>query len=213
MTKYRMVRGVLAGLVGVALLAGGLATASNMGFKFVPSVGASQFFNLALPWNNNYTKASQLLNDLPNADRVSKYTSSGALLDWFHGAPANPNNYTVAAGEAYIVHAGASPLNTAVIVGSHNPNFTFTFPANAFFNAAAPYHQTFTKASQLLNDIGTHLGGNAVDRVSKYTTVGTTLDWFHGAPATPNNFNLDLGMGVIIHGGSTGGSGYVWPHY
>jgi len=211
MTKSRIVRGVLASLVGVALLAGGLATASNMGFKFVPSIGANQYFNLALPWNNNYTKASQLLNDLPNVVRVSKYTAAGGVLDWFHGAPLS-NNFALAAGEAYIAKAGASASNTAVIVGSHNPNFTFTFPANQYFNAAAPYHQTFTKASQLLNDIGTHLGANAVARVSKYTATGGLLDWFHGAPMS-NNFNLDLGMGVIIKGGSTGGSGYVWPHY
>jgi hypothetical protein len=211
MTKYRMVRGVLAGLVGVALLAGGLATASNMGFKFVPSVAANQYFNLALPWNNNYTKASQLLNDLPNIVRVSKYTSTGLLKDWFAGAPL-ANNFAVASGEAYIVKAGTSASNTAVVVGSHNPNFTFTFPANQYFNAAAPYHQTFTKASQLLNDISTHLGATAVARVSKYTSTGLLQDWFSGAPLS-NNFNLDLGMGVIIKGGSTGGSGYVWPHY
>jgi len=211
MTKSRIVRGVLASLVGIALLAGGLATASNMGFKFVPSVGAGQYFNLALPWNNNYTKASQLLNDLPNIVRVSKLGGTGAVLDWFAGAPLS-NNFTVSAGEAYYVKAGASASNTAVIVGSHNPNFTFSFPANQYFNAAAPYHQTFTKASQLLNDIGTHLGATAVARVSKLGAGGTYLDWFPGAPLS-NNFTLDLGMGVIIKGGSTGGSGYVWPHY
>ncbi len=212
--KKLSIRGVVAGLVGLGLLLGGVATASNMGFKFVPNVGANQFFNLSLPWNNNYTKANGLFNDIkasaPTVGSVSKVQTNGKSLDWFAGAPP-ANNYTVAKGEAYVVKAGSGGINSFVLVGSHDPNYTFSFAANQYFNAAAPYHQTFTKVNQLFNDLKTKLGANAIATVSKVQTNGKKLDWFNGAPPA-NNYNLDLGMGVIMKA-NTGGSGYVWPHY
>jgi hypothetical protein len=211
MKKFTKAQGLVAVAVGALLLAGGLATASNMGFKFVPSVGANQFFDLSLPWNNNYTNAASLLTDITGATRVSRYNPTGTVTDWFSGA-APANNFTIVKGDAYIVRAGGSGISSAVVVGSHDPAFTFSFTANQFRSASAPYHQTLTKASQLLSDMQTQMGANSVSRVSRYNATGTLTDWFSGA-APANNFNLTLGMGVIVRGGSAGGSGYVWPHY
>jgi hypothetical protein len=211
----RYLKGILAGLAGVALLVGGFATASNMGFKFVPNVAANQAFNLSVPWNNNFTKANQLFNDLDGQDadllRLSKFNANSTFLNWFAGA-APANNFNVVKGEAYILFAAATgPISSAVVVGSHDPNFTFSFTANQAFNAAAPYHQTFTRANQLFNDMNTRLGAGSIQRISKYNPNATFLNWFSGA-APANNFNLDLGMGVIIFPAQTK-SGYVWPHY
>ncbi len=211
----RYLKGILAGLAGVALLVGGFATASNMGFKFVPNVAANQAFNLSMPWNNNFTKANGLFNDLSGQDadinRLSKYQANSTLPNWFSGA-APSNNFNVVKGEAYVVFAKASgPVSAAVVVGSHDPNFTFSFTANQAFNAAAPYHQTFTKANQLFNDLNTKLGAGSINRVSKFQANSTLLNWFSGA-APANNFNLDLGMGVVVFPAQTK-SGYVWPHY
>lgn len=202
--------GLVAGAAIVAMLVGGTAIASNMGFKFVPNVGANSFFNLALPWNNNYTAAKDLFNDLPGAQTVNKVNSNGTQLSWFAGAPS-AQNYAITKGEGYIVEAGATGVSTAVIVGSHDPNFTLSFTAGTFFNAAAPYHQTFTRANELYNDFGTQLGATSVAAISKVNANGTRLAWFDGAPAA-QNFNLDLGMAVIVEA-QDGGSGYVWPHY
>ena len=90
----RYLKGLLVGLAGVALLVGGFATASNMGFKFVPNVAANQAFNLSMPWNNNFTKANGLFNDLDGQDadvsRLSKFQANSTLIDWFSGAaPSN----------------------------------------------------------------------------------------------------------------------------
>lgn len=212
--KKSAVRGLVAGLVGVALLMGGFATASNMGFKFVPNVAASSNFNLSMPWNNNFAKANLLFNDLTtqggSVSSLSKFNANATLTSWFTGAPP-ANNYNVVKGESYIVLTAGGGMNTAVVVGSHDPNFTFTFAAGQNFNAAAPYHQTFTKVNQLYNDMATKLGASAISSVSKFNTNATLTSWFTGAPPA-NNFNLDLGMGVIVLAGS-GGSGYVWPHY
>jgi hypothetical protein len=207
---------VLVGLVGLTLLVGGLATASNMGFKFVPSVAAGKAFNLALPWFNNYTKASGpsgLYTDLHNQDadvqRVSKFTATGAFVDWQAGSPP-ANNYNVVKGEAYMIFAGAGPIDTAVVVGSHDPNFTFTFTAGQFLNVSAPYHQTFTRANILYADMRSKTS-NAIDRISKFTDGAAFVDWQAGSPPA-NNFTLDLGMGVITHAAATN-TGYVWSHY
>ncbi len=202
--------GLVAGAAIVALLVGGTAIASNMGFKFVPNVGANSFFNLSLPWNNNYTAAKDLFNDLPGSQAVNKVNSNGTQSSWFSGAPS-AQNYPIIKGEGYIVEAGASGVTTAVIVGSHDPNFTLSFTAGQFFNAAAPYHQTFTRANELFNDFGTQLGATSVAAISKVNANGTRSAWFDGAPAA-QNFNLDLGMAVIVEA-QDGGSGYVWPHY
>jgi hypothetical protein len=211
----RYLKGLLVGLAGVALLVGGFATASNMGFKFVPNVAANQAFNLSMPWNNNFTKANGLFNDLDGQDgdvnRLSKFQANSTLASWFSGASPSAN-FNVVKGESYIVFAAPSgPVSAAVVVGSHDPNYTFSFTANQAFNAAAPYHQTFTKANQLFNDLNTKLGAGSISRLSKFGATSTLASWFAGSQPSAN-FNLDLGMGVIIFPAQTK-SGYVWPHY
>ncbi len=67
----------------------------------------------------------------------------------------------------------AGPVSAAVVVGSHDPNYTFSFTANQAFNAAAPYHQTFTKANALFNDLNTKLGAGSISRVSKFDATST----------------------------------------
>lgn len=206
--------GLIAGVAGLLILVGGFSVASNMGFKFVPNIPADSFFNLSMPWNQNFTNANGLYNDLRtqggDIERVSKFTSIGTFVDWTTGSsPAN--NFAINPGEAYILKTGPAGCNTAVVVGSHNPNFTFTFTGGEFFNAAAPYHQTLTNAAGLFNDMNTQLGAGKVSRVSKFTSIGTFVDWTTGS-SPANNFALDLGMGVIVYADQTA-SGYVWPHY
>ena len=210
MKRNRVIWGLLAGVAAVALMIGGTAVASNMGFKFVPNIAAGNFFNLSLPWFNNYTKANELFNDLPGADSVTKVNANGSKTDWFNGAPFS-QNFAIVKAEGYIVKAGPSGVTTAVIVGSHDPNYTLTFNAGEFFNAASPYHQTFTKANELFSDMNSQMGATAIGRISKVNTNGSYTSWFSGAPPT-NNFTMDLGMAVIVKA-QDGGSGYVWPHY
>ncbi|NJN64383.1 MAG: hypothetical protein HC882_05520 [Acidobacteria bacterium] len=210
MKRNSKVWGLLAGAAIVAMLVGGTAIASNMGFKFVPNVGANSFFNLALPWNQNYAQAKDLFDDLSGTVTLSKVNADGTLTNWFSGASTS-QNYAITKAEAYIVEAGPSGVNTAVIVGSHDPNYTVSFAAGGFSNAAAPYHQTFTRANQLYNDFGTQLGATAISNIAKVNTDGTRTIWFAGASSS-QNFTLDLGMGVVVEA-NTGGSGYVWPHY
>jgi len=210
MRKQRQLWGLVAVAVGFALLIGGVATASNMGFKFVPSIGANQAFNLSLPWNNNYTNAKSLLTDLPGVSRVARFNANSSLTNWTPTSDPS-QNFSIVKGSSYVAFAGGSGSNTAVIVGSHDPNYTFSFTAGQAYNAAAPYHQTLTNAKGLLNDLNTKLGAGSVGRVSKFTAGSTLQNWTSTSDPS-QNFNLDLGMGVIIFPSQTK-SGYVWPHY
>lgn len=206
MKKHRTVWGLVAVVAGAALLLGGAAVASNMGFKFVPQIpgtAGNNAFNLSLPWNNNYTNAASLFNDIPGCSRVSKFNTNSTLSSWNAGGGMN---FTIVKGEAYIVF-GAGSGQTPVIVGSHDPNFTFSFP-NGAYNASAPYHQTYTNASALF----TALQGTCptqVVRVSKFNANSTLSSWNAGGGM---NFNLDLGAGVLVFTNAPC-SGFVWAHY
>ncbi len=209
MTKFRNIRGLLAGLAGVALLLGGVAVASNMGFKFVPVVpdtAGANAFNLSLPWNNNYTNAGSLLSDT-NAARVSRFNANSTLTSW---TGTVGTNFNLVKGHGYVLFAaaGGGALNP-VIVGSHDPNFTLTFTKDEAFNASAPYHQTFNNAGELLTDLRTALGSSSIARVSRFNANSTLTSWT-GTVGT--NFNLVLGASVIIFADANTGA-YSWPHY
>lgn len=213
MTK-RTFTGLVAVVAGLALLAGGVATASNMGFKFVPQIpGASgnNALNLSLPWNNNYTNAKSLFDDLngqtPGIVKVAKIETTSKFTSWL--GSGGGTNFPVVKGAAYVVY-GSGAGQTPVVVGSHDPNFTFNFVANQAFNAAAPYHQTLTNAKGLYDNLTTACGAGKVAKVSKISPNSKFTSWLGTGGGT--NFNLDLGMGVVVYT-SANCSGYVWPHY
>lgn len=209
MRKHRTVWGLVAAVAGIALLVGGVATASNMGFKFVPQIpgtAGANVFNLSLPWNNNYTNADSLFTDIAGCERVARVTSSGGFSSWL-GFGVGGDNFTVVKGEAYVVGGGPSG-NTPVIVGSHDPNFTFSFNPGVF-NASAPYHQTYTNADGVFVAIqGTCPG---LSRVARITPSGGFSSWL-GFGVGGDNFALQLGTGVVVDV-SAACSGFVWAHY
>lgn len=215
MKKFRTVWGIAAALIGVALLAGSVTTASNMGFKFVPNVpntAGNNSFNLALPWNNNYTNSENFQADLgPALERVAKVQGNTKLLSWFGNGEGGGSFFNLTKGEAYLIFSKTGQTLQPVIVGSHDPSFTFSFTANQAFNAAAPYHQTLTNSEQLISDLRTQLSGG-ITRVAQIQANTKLLSWFGNGQGGGNFFQLDLGKGVLIFP-SANKSGYVWPHY
>ena len=205
MRKHRTVLGLVAAVAGIALLVGGVATASNMGFKFVPQI-PSGLFNLSLPWNNNYTDADSLFTDIAGCDRVARVAPNGSFSSWL-GFGVGGDNFPIVKGQAYLVDGGASG-NTPVIVGSHDPNFTFSF-SPGLYNAAAPYHQTYTNADGVFVALqGTCPGLN---RVARIAANGSFSSWL-GFGVGGDNFPLTLGEGVVVDV-SAACSGFVWAHY
>lgn len=199
--------GILAGLAGVALLVGGVATASNMGFKFVPNVGGSQAFNLSLPWNNNYTDAQSLLTDT-GAVSVQRLTGSSSGLNLTSWTGSIGVNFPITKGEGYVINAGGGGL-TPTVVGSHDPNFTLNFTGGQVLNTSAPYHQTLTTANGLLSDMNTNGSpANSVSRLQRFTSTSSIVTWTGSIGV---NFNLTLGEAVIVDANTS--FSYDWPHY
>lgn len=211
MRKHRTVWGLVVAVAGIAILLGGVATASNMGFKFVPQIPGSSghnAFNLSLPWNNNYTDARSLFNDLgAGIVKVAKIGTDSKFVPW--SGPGGGTDFPIVKGAAYVVY-GSGAGQTPVIVGSHDPNFTYNFPANQAYNAAAPYHQTLTDARGLYNSLNAACPNN-INKVAKVGNDSKFVPWSGPGGGTP--FNLDLGMGVVVYAKGTGCNGYVWPHY
>lgn len=215
MKRNRTLWGLVAALAGIALLLGGVAVASNMGFKFVPDMpvaAGGNAYNLSLPWNNNYTDASSLFNDIAvygPVQRVTRFEANSTLTSWL-GPGSGTTNFALTKGQAVIVYAGLAGGNLRpVIVGSHDPNFTFTFSPGAF-DASAPYHQTYTNAAGVFDAIAATCPGK-VQRVVKYEPNSTLTSWLGPASGT-TNFPLALGQGVIVYVNSTC-AGFVWAHY
>lgn len=207
MTK-RTVWGIAAVVAGLALVVSGVATASNMGFKFVPQIpgaAGANAFNLSLPWNNNYTDAKSLIDDIPGAEKVVRVESNGAFTNWIPGLGGT--RFPIVKGDAYLVY-GTGAGQTPVIVGSHDPNFTFNFTPG-LKNAGAPYHQTLTDARSLINSLNGHCSG-AFDKVVRIEPTSAFTNWIPGLGGT--NFPLELGKGVLISA-TANCNGYVWPHY
>lgn len=103
MTTRRTLWGLVAALAGIALLLGGVATASNMGFKFVPQIPGTvnaNAYNLSLPWNNNYTNADSILKDVPGLQRVARMEPNAKFTSWTGSAGTN---FPVVKGTAYVV--------------------------------------------------------------------------------------------------------------
>ena len=209
MRNTNRARGLFAAVVAVALLVGGVSVASNMGFKFVPSVAATEFFNLSLPWNHNYNKANDLLNDIAESTRVARFTTDAKLESWTR--TSSPPAFTLDPNTAYILEADATGISSAVIVGSHDPNTTLDFTASQWFNVSAPYHSTISKLNDILNDLEAQLGAGSIERVAVFSSAAKLESWT--STSSPGfNRTAALGEGVLVLPASTVG-GYAWPHY
>jgi len=211
MTRNRTVWGLAAALAGVALLLGGVAVASNMGFKFVPVIPGTpglNSFNLSLPWNNNFTDAAALFDAITAYGPISsvqKWGADSSLYAWL--GPGSYTNFPIQKGIAYIVN-GAGPGDVhPVIVGSHDPNFTMTFVAGST-SASAPYHQTYVDAAGLFAAIKATCPN--LTSVQKWGADSSLYAWL--GPGSYTNFPLDLGMGVMVNT-TTQCAGFVWAHY
>lgn len=206
----KQVWGIVAVIAGLAVLVGGVATASNMGFKFVPSMQSGKAYNLSLPWNNNYTNAESIFSDVGGLDRVARVTTSGGYSSWL-GLGNGGDNFPVAKGEAYVLFTAAALLPpTPVVVGSHDPNYTYNFPTGAY-NAAAPYHQTYQVAQDLFAALGTSCP-TQLDRVARVDDDTAAFVSWLGLGNGGDNFPMTLGKGVVVFM-TAPCNGFVWAHY
>lgn len=182
-------------VLGLALVlaAGGITTASNMGFKFVKNytnTAAGHNVNtVTLPYiQSQFVKASDLLNDAGD-DAVCQITDNGGSSCW---TPSSFANFTLSlqpasGGGCYEVLR--STATTEVIVGAHDPttvlHLTNFAPGHNVNAVNLPYHMTYVKASDVFNDIGPTAAA-----VCQITNNGGSACW---TPSSFGNFNLNIG--------------------
>jgi hypothetical protein len=177
----------------LVLVAGGLVVASNMGFKYVPNLTVPlKDYWLSVPYNNNYTVAQDVCDDLgANTVNVARFdTSTGLRQDWT--CPFG-NNFGVVAGEGLFVRVNGT--TTPTIVGSHDPTLAipvggFTVPLKDYY-LAIPYHTMATVAQDICDEIGP----NAVNVARFDTSTGLRQDW---TCPFGNNFTVNIGEALAV---------------
>jgi len=209
---------LIGGTVAVAMVAGGLALGSNMGFKFnaqilLASGTAPKGDNwLSLPDNNPYIKASSVCQSFgltstgSNSTRgvVSRLTSSsGALANYVCGT-STIGAFTLVKGEAIKVR---NPVTiNSIVVGADDPSNTIGIQSGVgtapkFDNwVSVPYHTTAVKASDLCADMGlTATGANASRGVvSRLTTSSGSLANYVCGTSTIGAFAITVGEGIKV---------------
>jgi hypothetical protein len=221
----------------VAMVAGGLALGSNMGFKFnaqiVSGTGASPKFDnwFSVPDNNPYPKAANVCSQLgllstgPTATRASvariSSVSAGSLQTFTCGGLAG--SFSLTKGEAIKIRTNNPAVVTfnSIVVGSDDPNNPMTIQAGTtaspkFDNwVSVPYHTTAVKAADLCTDIGlTSTGPTAtrgtVARISNIS-LGTLQTFTCGGLA--GSFTLTVGEGIKVRTNNATPKNWVASHF
>jgi len=179
------------------LVAGGVAIASNTGFKANiplartvaggtnPEVGNNY---LSLPYFNPYVNAAGLCQQTGlisaglQAAQIRRIDSNGVVSSAVCGTAA-ANTLQIVPGTAIIVRnvVQTIPANTPtnmIVVGSHNPTLSVTIPAgtNAVTNLwfSVPYHTTAVTLNDLCLQAGMTIGGLQAGQVQVLNaTTGT----------------------------------------
>lgn len=208
-------------VAAVIVAAGGLATASNTGFKInkglVPSTDTSQKGNnwLSIPYFNPYgnfgafcTATGLISAGLTRASGVVVNPTTGALSSPVNCGTPGATALTLTPGLGIRVrNAGTGAPTSIIIVGSHNPSLALTIPpapgascpACGNFWFAVPYHTTAVTGQDLCNSIGLTQSGLNRGSLQRFDPVA-------GAPTSPVNcgttgasaFPLNLGEAIRL---------------
>jgi len=170
LTSWRLPLAVLL-MATVILLAGGLAVASNMGFKLNKPIapgGTGQQGNnwTSLPFNNPYVNFGGLCTqlNLPATTILERLRpSDGAFVT--QACPLSPGE-TLVAGEGIRIRVPTGGPTSVIIVGSHNPTLPIVIPVagagqkgNYWFSV--PYHTTAVTMNDLCVQAGMDANGVA----------------------------------------------------
>jgi hypothetical protein len=198
------------------LIAGGVAIASNTGFKInkpLAVAAGGQIGNnwTSIPYFNPYVNGTGLCAQLGLASTGTRAillainpatggassancgTAAAGNFTWFQGQGVRIRN---AAG------GGSVAPTSAIIVGSHNPAATINLPAAGGGNIGSlwfgvPYHTTAVSAQNLCDSIGMNSVGTrgTVGRVNAVTGGFTSVNC--GTTAA-GSLNLVLGEAVRL---------------
>jgi hypothetical protein len=199
------------------LVAGGVAVASNTGFKInmplpITVVGSPNIGNtwLSLPYFNPYGNGQTLCTQLGLRSTVPQATLLKINPVDGISTPANCGptaaSFTWAQGQGIRVRntAGAGAPTSAIIVGSHNPALALTLPPSGAGNIgnlwfAVPYHTTAVNGQDLCNTVGlvsTGLVGTRGSLLRNNAATGAPTPGICGSTAA--SITLQLGEAIRL---------------
>ena len=195
------------------IVAGGVAIASNTGFKLnkpLSIAGAGAIGNnwTSIPFFSPYTNGTSLCTQLGlvstggvRAQLTRIDPNTGQVVSASCGTPA-ANTFVWASGLGVrIRNAGAAPPASAIIVGSHNPSLSLTVPDSGVGNIGSlwfsvPYHTTAITAADLCTSIGLTSTGGARGSVGRLNAA--TGGFTSASCGTPAATTLTLVLGEAV---------------
>jgi hypothetical protein len=203
------------------LVAGGVAIASNTGFKANlplartvtggtnPEVGNNY---LSLPYFNPYINAAGLCTQTGlistglSATQIRRIDSNGVVNSAVCGTGA-ANTLAIVPGTAIIIRNVVQPIiaNTPtniIVVGSHNPTLSVTIPAgttavtNLWFSV--PFHTTAVTANDLCIQAGMTIGGLQAGQLQVINATTGTPTTVQCGSAAALALNLTLGQAARL---------------
>jgi len=177
--------------LALVLAAGGIATASNMGFKFLKSyTGGGVTNTVSLPYfQSQFTLAQGFFNDITGAQQVCRINANETRDCWLGDFTGSPN-FAINTQDGYVVSVAGN--TNQVLVGSHNPNLFLSLTGGGVTNfKSLPYHMTYTTVQLIFNDIP---GAQQVCRINANETRDCWLGDFTGSP----NWTPTIGMAAVI---------------
>lgn len=219
-------RWIAALTAAVAVVAGGLALGSNMGFKYnaqirgeAPAPKGDNW--VSIPYNSPYNKANVVCAQLGltstglNATRgvVARLTASSGAVQSFTCGGSALLNFAITKGEMIRVRAGTSAVATqhGIVVGSHDPAhmqpLVAATPAPKGDNwVSLPYHTTAVKAQDLCVDMGLTSTGLNSGRgtVARITASTGVIQTYTCGGSALTNFALTIGEGLRVRTSASG---------
>lgn len=203
-------------LVAAAMLvAGGVVTASNTGFKInkpLSAPGTGQVGNnwTSIPYFNPYGNGANLCAQLglvstgiTRANLLKQNASDGTAPSANCGT-TQANTFTWDQGQGVrIRNAGTGAPASAIIVGSHNPALSLTIPDSGVGNIgsfwfAVPYHTTAITAADLCTSVGLTSTGVARGSIGRLNATTGAFTSANCGQAAASSLTLVLGEAVRL---------------
>jgi hypothetical protein len=197
------------------LIAGGVAVASNTGFKInkplavVAGLAGQNWTSIPFfhPYGNGTGLCAQLglvSTGVVRGQLLKIDPVSGAALNVNCGNLAQTNGFTWFAGQGVrIQNGGIGAPTSAIIVGSHNPALSISIPDTGAGNIgtlwfSVPYHTTWITGADLCNSLGMTSTGVARGSVARLNGATGALTPANCGSTQATSLILVLGEAVRL---------------
>lgn len=190
---------IILAIATVLILAVGLTAGSHI-FESTVNIPlpAYQTKYVSLPYNNSYTSAATLRNDIVVAAGgsgvvVNIYNWTGTVWQRYAAGGVGQINFAIVPGISYGVMSNVE-VTYWNVTGTHNPATYLTLAANTRKVVSIPYESPSTTASLLRNEI-IAAGGTGV---SVYNWDGMAWQRWSGGGIGQLDFEIVPGTGYVV---------------